>query len=156
MPIVAVNVIKVLVVAALYVFLFYVARSMRGQVTGPPVDTSATPAPLSARRPRSADGAPPATPPDRTIVIFDDVGTPTSHPVHGTVVLGRGKSADIRLDDEYASERHASFTVVGSVVVVEDLESTNGTTIDGRRIVGHIEIAFGTAVTVGHTKVVVR
>jgi pSer/pThr/pTyr-binding forkhead associated (FHA) protein len=151
MPIVAVNVIKVLFVVALYLFLFYVARSMRGHVAGPPLNTSASPSPQSVRRPPAA--APPSR--SRSILIFDDDGQSTSHSITGTVVVGRGESADIRLDDEFASERHASFAVEGSAVVVEDLGSTNGTTIDGHPVTGRTEVTSGTVVIVGRTRVVV-
>ena len=156
MPIVAVNVIKVLFVAALYAFLFYVARSMRGHVLGPPVDTDTSPATASGPQRRATDDTPPSAPENRSIVVFDGEGAPTTHRVHDTVVLGRGDAADIQLDDEYSSERHASFTVIGNTIIVQDLGSTNGTAIDGRRIEGRVEVAPGTIVMVGHTKVVIR
>ena len=156
MPEVAVNVIKVVFVAALYAFLFYVARSMRGHVAGPPVSTEPNPPPVSPLRPQPIEYAPPPVPQVGAIVVFDAEGRPTRHPIRGTVVLGRGDSADIRLDDEYASERHASFTSSDNIVDVEDLGSTNGTTIDGRRIEARIELMSGTAVIVGRTKVLVE
>src|SRR6202451_816430 len=40
--------------------------------------------------------------------------------------LGRG-DVEIRLDDPFASSRHASISRQGTVVVLEDLGSTNGT-----------------------------
>ena len=153
MPVLAVNVIKVLFVVALYAFLFYVARSMRGYVTGPPVETDARTQAATPQSRRSDDGS---RPPDRSIVVFDEAGRRTEHPVRTTLVLGRGDSADVRLDDEYTSDRHASFTVVGNTIVVQDLGSTNGTTIDGQPIDGQVEVATGTAVIVGRTKVMVR
>jgi hypothetical protein len=151
MPVVAVNVIKVLFVVALYLFLFYVARSMRGNVTGPPLDPSAVPSPQSVRQP--PDAAPP--PRSRSILIFDDDGPSTDHEITRPVVVGRGEAADIRIDDEFASERHASFAVEGGSVVVKDLGSTNGTTIDGRPVTGSTEVTSGTVVIVGRTRVVV-
>ncbi len=153
MPVLAVNVIKVLFVVALYGFLFYVARSMRGYVTGPPVETDARPQTATPPRGRSIDGS---RPPDRSIVVFDEAGKGTEHSLRTTLVLGRGRSADVLLDDEYTSDRHASFTVVGNTVVVQDLGSTNGTTIDGQPIEGRVEVATGTAVIVGRSKVNVR
>jgi len=45
----------------------------------------------------------------------------------GEVVLGRGDRAEIRLEDPFASSRHARIYKQGSVMVVEDLDSTNGT-----------------------------
>ena len=49
----------------------------------------------------------------------------------GTVVLGRGQDADIRLDDELVSRRHCALTFDGVDVTVKDLGSTNGTFVDG-------------------------
>ena len=73
MPIVAVNIIKVLFVIALFGFLFYVARSMRGHIAGPPID--ATPAPAT---PSTRDPQPPAaaslSPGERSLVFVDAAG----------------------------------------------------------------------------------
>jgi FHA domain len=45
----------------------------------------------------------------------------------GDLVLGRGERAEIRLEDPFASSRHARIYEQGNTVVVEDLQSTNGT-----------------------------
>jgi hypothetical protein len=45
----------------------------------------------------------------------------------GDLVLGRGDHAEIRLDDPFASSRHARVYEQGNIVVIEDLTSTNGT-----------------------------
>src|SRR5581483_7124645 len=42
-------------------------------------------------------------------------------------VLGRGDQAEIRLEDPFASSRHARIYRQGGVMVIEDLGSTNGT-----------------------------
>jgi diguanylate cyclase (GGDEF)-like protein len=52
----------------------------------------------------------------------------------GTVVLGRGTDADIRLDDELVSRKHCSLTFDGKNVTVQDLGSTNGTYVDGNQV----------------------
>ena len=52
----------------------------------------------------------------------------------GTVVLGRGADADIRLDDELVSRKHCSLTFDGKNVTVQDLGSTNGTFVDGNQV----------------------
>ncbi|MCF0225050.1 MAG: GGDEF domain-containing protein [Fibrobacter sp.] len=52
----------------------------------------------------------------------------------GTMVLGRGQDAHIKLDDELVSRRHCSITFDGKNVIVEDLCSTNGTFVDGSAI----------------------
>jgi len=43
------------------------------------------------------------------------------------LVLGRGENADIRIEDPFASARHALIYEQGNAVVIEDLGSTNGT-----------------------------
>jgi FHA domain len=45
----------------------------------------------------------------------------------GDIVLGRGDRAEIRLDDPFASSRHARIYEQGNILVIEDLRSTNGT-----------------------------
>jgi len=43
------------------------------------------------------------------------------------IVLGRGDHAEIRLQDPFASARHARIYAQGNIMVITDLESTNGT-----------------------------
>jgi hypothetical protein len=45
----------------------------------------------------------------------------------GDIVLGRGDRAEIRLQDPFASSRHARVYEQGNIMVIEDLGSTNGT-----------------------------
>ncbi|HEY2142318.1 MAG TPA: FHA domain-containing protein [Solirubrobacteraceae bacterium] len=45
----------------------------------------------------------------------------------GDIVLGRGDRAEIRLEDPFASSRHAHVYEQGNIIVIEDLSSTNGT-----------------------------
>lgn len=154
MPVIAVNVVKVLFAISLYGFLFYVARAMRGHVAGPPVDANPTPAP-AARRTRAEDSPPPA-PRRATLEITTPSGKSQTVPVSRRVVLGRGSSADVVIDDEYSSDRHAAFEMEGDTVWVEDLGSTNGTHIGDTRITDRTRVASGTEVLVGRTRVVVR
>jgi signal transduction histidine kinase len=54
-----------------------------------------------------------------------------------SVVIGRDASCDLVLDDRTVSRRHASVDISGNAVFVEDLDSRNGTFIEGRRITKH-------------------
>jgi hypothetical protein len=47
--------------------------------------------------------------------------------IDADLVLGRGDRAEIRLEDPFASSRHARVYRQAGTVVLEDLESTNGT-----------------------------
>jgi DNA-binding NtrC family response regulator len=51
-----------------------------------------------------------------------------------SVVVGRDPLAEVPIQDSSLSRRHARFTLEGGEVVVEDLASTNGTRIAGKRI----------------------
>jgi pSer/pThr/pTyr-binding forkhead associated (FHA) protein len=46
--------------------------------------------------------------------------------------IGRGAEADIQIDDTSVSRIHCSI-VLGSNVLIRDLDSTNGTIVDGNR-----------------------
>lgn len=50
------------------------------------------------------------------------------------LVLGRDESADIRVDDKKVSRRHAIFKLDGGEPWVEDLGSSNGVRLNGKRI----------------------
>lgn len=52
----------------------------------------------------------------------------------GTVILGRGQEAGIKLDDDLVSRKHCAITYDGTQVTVQDLGSTNGTFVDGNPI----------------------
>jgi len=73
--------------------------------------------------------------------------------------LGRGSDADIVLDDNGVSRRHAELRVDGSsgrtVLSVLDLGSTNGTFV-GEHQINHQTLQAGDVVSLGHTRIVVR
>ena len=69
-------------------------------------------------------------------------------------VIGRGKEAQVRIDDAGASRAHARFleTPDGSYVV-EDLASTNGTFVDGKRV-ERAELHSGDRIHIGPNVVI--
>ena len=69
------------------------------------------------------------------------------------LILGRGSSTDLQVDDPAVSTRHLSLTYDGESLFVTDLESKNGTRINGERIpVGESrKLESGDAVRIGKT-----
>lgn len=65
------------------------------------------------------------------------------------VTIGRGKKADVVVDDPGLSRIHARIHVAGDRVIVEDLKSTNGTYIGGQRIAGPTQAQDGERVQFG-------
>jgi serine phosphatase RsbU (regulator of sigma subunit) len=53
------------------------------------------------------------------------------------VVVGRSSPADLVLPEARLSREHARFSIVDGVVWVEDLGSTNGTSVNGKRVKRH-------------------
>jgi len=67
---------------------------------------------------------------------------------HETVTVGRGGDNDIQLNDTTISQRHAQFVVSPRGLTIEDLGSTNGTYVNGRRINQH-QLKYGDVVMIG-------
>ncbi|MBK8482476.1 MAG: FHA domain-containing protein [Proteobacteria bacterium] len=67
------------------------------------------------------------------------------------IVIGRSASADVQLPDEGVSLVHARLRLEGAALVVEDLGSTNGTRLDGRRLVEGraVELRAGSVLELG-------
>lgn len=63
--------------------------------------------------------------------------------------LGRGDKADIRIDDPFASARHARVSRQGDVLVLEDLNSTNGTWLNGSPLDGPQPLHPGDRIRIG-------
>jgi hypothetical protein len=73
------------------------------------------------------------------------------------VTVGRGGQNDLVLAaDEFASARHARIELRGDGVWVQDLESTNGTFVNGARVAGAQRVDDGDVVRVGATDLVVE
>ncbi|MDT9593043.1 FHA domain-containing protein [Nocardioides zeae] len=67
------------------------------------------------------------------------------------ILIGRGTDAAIRLDDDYASTRHARIVPSGEQWFVEDLGSTNGTYVGSARVSQPTTLTLGTQVRIGKT-----
>jgi diguanylate cyclase (GGDEF)-like protein len=69
-------------------------------------------------------------------------------------VMGRGPQSTIHLDSDGVSRKHARVVRQGDDFVLEDLQSTNGTWVDEKRVTFH-KLEDGDRVQVG-TEVIVR
>ncbi|MGY1855683.1 FhaA domain-containing protein [Modestobacter sp. SYSU DS0290] len=88
------------------------------------------------------------------VLVVDGPGT--KHVLEqGSNVLGRGTDADVRLPDTGVSRKHADVQLAGNRVTVEDLGSTNGTLVNGRRV-SRQELADGDVIRIGHSVLVYR
>jgi uncharacterized RDD family membrane protein YckC len=65
------------------------------------------------------------------------------------LVIGRSRSCDIRLREDTVSRLHAAFVLRDGVMVLEDLGSSNGTFLNGERVLAPCVVAAGDAVRFG-------
>ena len=70
--------------------------------------------------------------------------------LEGDHTIGR-EGADITLDDDQVSRRHARVSVAGATITIEDLGSTNGTFVNGAKIEAATTLAPGDTVRIGAT-----
>ncbi|MCT9145304.1 DUF1707 and FHA domain-containing protein [Streptomyces violarus] len=72
------------------------------------------------------------------------------HPAHGHPLrIGRDPASGLRLSHETVSRVHAELRHQGGMWVLRDLGSTNGTTVNGRRVVGAALVREGDQVGFG-------
>lgn len=67
------------------------------------------------------------------------------------VTIGRGPDNDFQLGDDFASARHARLFRRGSEWFIEDLDSRNGTFVQGTRIDQPERVSVGTDIKMGRT-----
>lgn len=115
--------------------------------------SSPTPAPAQAQQP-IVPGAPvvgvPIAQMTATVTpMLTDISGNEYRLTKSVTNIGRGSDADIQVADNGASRLHCAI-VLGSQVIVRDLGSTNGTSVDGHRI-SEAELRDGSIIKIGNT-----
>jgi FHA domain len=144
-------------IAVLYLFLLWVARSALKDLRARPgrsATTALTEAPPDATGLHPASQVPRDGPVDPRLIVERAPGhTPgMEYDVGEGAVLGRGDQAEIRLEDPFASSRHAKLTRQGGIVVLEDLGSTNGTYLNEELLSGPQPLHQGDRVRIGDSE----
>ena len=100
--------------------------------------------------PTVPDAPPPE--PQREVITLTVAGR--EHEVtKPSVVLGRSREADVRVDDVNVSRRHAELRQEGAAYWIVDLGSTNGLEVNGKRV-DRKRLRDGDRITLGSTEVV--
>ncbi|HEU4738948.1 MAG TPA: FHA domain-containing protein [Solirubrobacterales bacterium] len=135
-------------IAVLYLFVLVIARSalkdLRRTVAPAPDATGFHAAPAYSEAPRGADG---------WLVVERGGGLERDQrfDLIGGLSVGRSKEADVRIDDRYASGIHARVFSREGRFYVEDMNSTNGTLLNGATLHGEAELIDGDTVQIGDT-----
>ncbi len=65
------------------------------------------------------------------------------------LVVGRDSASAIAINDAEVSRKHARLTFQGGKYVIEDLGSTNGTFVNGQRLVSAVVLKSGDVISLG-------
>ena len=135
--------LKFAFLGVLYLFLVWIAGSARKDLKR----NAGAAAPEAGRR----SGGPAA--PDAWLVVeaSDNLDPGSRFDLFGGATLGRSADADISFSDRYASGLHARVYARADRYFIEDMNSTNGTLLDGAPVIGEVEIPDGAKVAIGDT-----
>lgn len=138
--------------AILWIFVIAAVSVIRSDMFGARVTDPANP---TGGRSRAAKPPKPAKPrrgsPTHVLVVDGVNAGARAELAHAPILIGRGADAAIRLDDDYASTRHARIAATDDQWFVEDLGSTNGTYVGSTRITQPTTLTLGTQVRIGKT-----
>jgi FHA domain len=141
--------------AVLYLFLLWVSRSALKDLRRDREQLQAGRAPLDATGIYpAADGlGDPNADFEPRLLVDHAAGheSGVAYDLMDGATLGRG-NVEIRLDDPFASSRHAQITRQGHTVVIEDLGSTNGTYLNEEPLNGPQPLHAGDRIRIGDSE----
>jgi hypothetical protein len=128
-------VVRILFLVLLYVFLFGIARALLRDLRA------------AAREPTVELG--------RLVVVASPGGEPAAGStlaLDAITTLGRDVNNAVVVDDEFVSAEHAVLTFRGRTWYVEDLNSTNGTFVNGSPVDGVAPLGYGDEIQLGQVR----
>ena len=139
-------ILKICALALLYLFFLRVIRAVWAEVA--PSRTPAPNAPAKARPAKRRGSGKHG----RALVIVE----PRDHKgqrfdIGDEVTMGRAAGCTVTVDDTYASQLHARLFHRDGALHVEDLGSTNGTYVNGRKVDAPLPLKRGDQLKVGAT-----
>jgi pSer/pThr/pTyr-binding forkhead associated (FHA) protein len=140
--------IRIAFLAILWIFVLSAISVIRSDMFGARVPEGARTVPGNPKQkaPPKRRGSP-----TQVVVTQGSNSGATASLAEAPILIGRGNDAQIRLDDDYVSTRHARIAASGDQWFVEDLGSTNGTYIGTVRITQPTTVTLGTQVRIGKT-----
>jgi hypothetical protein len=160
MPAPALRFLEYVFLALLYLFFLRVTRAVWVELREPrlvpasPRTAGAAPGGNGsvAPSPQARDGSKRKASASRLVVVAPEHQKGTSYPLADELTVGRASGCAVGLmDDNFVSQVHARVFRRGDDYWVEDLGSTNGTLLNGRRLTGPAPVRKGDRVQVGRT-----
>ena len=82
------------------------------------------------------------------LLVRQEEGTGISYPLGRRTTIGRTPDNDIQIDTTYVSRHHAVLLASAQECILEDLNSTNGVLVNGRKA-GRQVLKDGDTITIG-------
>lgn len=145
---------KALLLLLLFAFIYAIVRRAIGDLRDIPEDEPFVPGGAGFQSDNVETHVEERNGSSTLVVEGSDILAPnTRFPVDGGQIdIGRSAGSDIVLkSDDYVSGRHARLIRHGGLLYVEDIDSTNGTYVNGRKAVGATPLRSGDRVRVGST-----
>lgn len=148
---------RFILLAVLYLFLLEALRLIAADLR---VNEAAP-----IRREEQGEGHPPAVSVvangngKAAIEVVASRGDPklgVSFPIDREIRIGRAPECQVTIPDVYVSNHHARLYALNGRYWVEDLRSTNGTLVNGRRVSAATPVSNGDNITVGPVTMQVR
>jgi hypothetical protein len=135
----------------LYLFLLWVARSALKDLGRGGMPADVPPDATGMHAASAGLRADPVANADPRLRVEQAMGlrAGAEYELSGDLTLGRGSGADVRIEDPFASSRHARILRQGDVMVIEDLGSTNGTYLNGEPLGGPQPLHHGDRIRIG-------
>lgn len=109
-----------------------------------PIDGSGSPKSGEARAPRTESG-----PAYARILLATGGHTIATHLLYaGRLIIGRTAANDLQIDSRFVSRHHCQIVTSAQASIIEDLNSTNGMFVQGKRVRYH-NLNDGDVVTLG-------
>lgn len=157
--------------AVLWIFIFSILSVIRADLFGQKVVTRVAEAnapvvvsaPVIPAAPLNNTPEPGATMPvpneDNDLAILPSKLVLTAGPRKGQelrldrreVTIGRADNADLVIKDEFASTHHAKLVLINGEWLLQDLNSTNGTFVNGKRVGTPVSVKANVPVQIGNS-----
>lgn len=153
----AVTLLRLSYLVLLWLFVLFTLGALRRDVFGTTVTSRGKGRPTGSTPARSAPAPQPSRHSPTRLIVTHGPLTGSAVPLGDTaVIVGRSSTCSLVLDDNYSSSRHARFFQEHGQWYVEDLNSTNGTFLDGQRISNPTPVATGQGVKIGQSVMELR
>jgi pSer/pThr/pTyr-binding forkhead associated (FHA) protein len=152
----AILLVRLGVLALIWLFVFAALRVIRIDVYGPRVPKSSRPAPAPQQRQQTPPPKPKGKLAKHLVITAGSLAGTTVDLENAPVTIGRAPESTLVLTDDYASSHHARLLPRDGQWYVEDLGSTNGTYLDKTKVTGPTPVPPGAKVRIGKTVLELR